>query len=92
MTTCQDSMTDKTFAQELLPDQPDWITELIDEELQRRDAKIAELIAERDRYRDALEGLAEYDCHYGDNCPTFGSRHGKCVGCKAREALSVKGG
>ena len=39
------------------------------------------------RLREALESIAEYDCTYGDNCPTFGTRHGQCVGCKARAAL-----
>lgn len=34
-----------------------------------------------------LEDIAEGDCHYGDNCPTFGSRHGQCISCKARKAL-----
>lgn len=48
---------------------------------------VATLRKERDSYKDALEDFADYDCHYGDNCPTFGSRHGRCVGCKARAAL-----
>lgn len=48
---------------------------------------IVTLVAEHNQYRNALEDFAEYDCHYGDNCPTFGSRHGQCVGCKARKAL-----
>lgn len=34
-----------------------------------------------------MRDLAEYDCEYGDNCPPFDSRHGTCVGCKARKAL-----
>lgn len=29
---------------------------------------------------------------YGDNCPKFGSRHGQCVPCRAREALGAKEG
>lgn len=33
--------------------------------------------------------LAEDDCSYGDNCPTFGSRHGQCLSCKARKTLSL---
>ena len=37
--------------------------------------------------REALEEIAEADCAYGDGCPRFGTRHGQCVGCKAREAL-----
>jgi hypothetical protein len=40
-----------------------------------------------ERMRAALGGLAEADCSYGDNCPAFGSRHGRCVGCWARAAL-----
>jgi hypothetical protein len=36
---------------------------------------------------EALEDLAEGDCHYGDGCPTFGSRHGTCTSCKARKAI-----
>lgn len=38
--------------------------------------------------RSALSDLAEGDCSYGDGCPAFGSRHGQCCSCKAREALS----
>jgi ribosomal protein S27AE len=34
---------------------------------------------------------ADADCAYGDNCPTFGSRHGQCYGCAAREVLSEIG-
>jgi hypothetical protein len=37
--------------------------------------------------RDTLEGIAEGDCYYRDNCPTFGSRHGECYPCKCRRAL-----
>lgn len=33
--------------------------------------------------------MAEGDCEYGDNCPTFGSRHGKCFSCMARQTLSL---
>ena len=35
------------------------------------------------------ENMAEHDCAYGDNCPTFGSRHGRCTGCAARAALAA---
>lgn len=31
--------------------------------------------------------IAECDCEYNDNCPKFGSRHGQCYACKAREVL-----
>jgi len=47
-----------------------------------------ELIEENRRLREALEDFAERDCEYGDNCPTFGTRHGTCTGCKARAALA----
>jgi hypothetical protein len=43
------------------------------------------------RLRSFAEDLAEHDCAYGDECPTFGSRHGQCVGCKARAALRSDG-
>lgn len=42
-------------------------------------------IEEIERLRSALSEFAEYDCEYGDGCPTFGTRHGRCVGCKARQ-------
>lgn len=42
---------------------------------------------QRDHFKDVLSDFAEWDCDYGDGCPTFRSRHGKCVGCKARDAL-----
>jgi len=48
-----------------------------------------ELRAEVDRLRDVLKDFAEHDCTYGDGCPVFGSRHGRCTGCIARAALSV---
>lgn len=40
-----------------------------------------------ERLREALQDIAEYDCVYGDGCPTFGTNHGQCHGCVAREAL-----
>lgn len=43
-------------------------------------------------YRRALEELAEHDCAYGDSCPDFGTRHGRCVGCVARSALAAARG
>ena len=45
---------------------------------------------ERDAARAVLRDIAEGDCSYGDGCPKFGSRHGQCVSCKAREALGDK--
>ena len=43
--------------------------------------------AEIERLRRCLSGFAEGDCYYGDGCPKFGSRHGQCQSCRAREAL-----
>lgn len=40
--------------------------------------------------RSFVGDLAEHDCAYGDDCPTFGSRHGRCVGCRARSALGTR--
>lgn len=31
--------------------------------------------------------LAEEGCSYGDDCPAFGSRHGTCLACRARNAI-----
>lgn len=46
---------------------------------------------ERNEARAVLRDFAEYDCEYGDNCPSnAGTRHGTCVGCKARQALEKK--
>jgi hypothetical protein len=38
-------------------------------------------------YQKSLEEFAEYDCEYGDECPRFGTRHGVCIGCKARRSI-----
>ena len=56
---------------------------------------------EEARMRDALErrveaaesvlaDIAEGDCAYGDDCPTFGSRHGTCTRCVAHKALAPR--
>lgn len=45
--------------------------------------------ARADHYRIVLEGFAEGDCEYGDNCPAQGTRHGQCTPCRAREALAA---
>ena len=41
----------------------------------------------------ALAGVRELademECTYGDNCPDFGSRHGRCIGCKLHRALAA---
>lgn len=44
-----------------------------------------------ERLLDFTQDMAEHDCEYGDNCPDVGSRHGRCVGCHARKALSDAG-
>jgi hypothetical protein len=41
-----------------------------------------------ERVRDFVQELADEPCNYGDNCPTFGTRHGTCLHCKARAALA----
>jgi hypothetical protein len=43
--------------------------------------------------RAVLQDIAEGDCTYGDDCPfpsIFAQRHGQCIPCKARKALSVE--
>jgi hypothetical protein len=57
------------------------------ESLQEFRARVAVMAAERDRFREALEDLAEGDCVYGDSCPDPGTRHGSCAPCLARRAL-----
>ena len=49
--------------------------------------EIRRIRVERDVFKAFIAGLAEGDCGYGDNCPVFGSRHGRCVHCLAREVL-----
>jgi hypothetical protein len=36
-----------------------------------------------------IRELADEDCAYGDDCPSFGTNHGRCLECKARAALSA---
>lgn len=48
--------------------------------------------ARAEKAEAALRDLADLDCSYGDGCPPFGTGHGQCVGCKAREALAVSRG
>lgn len=31
-------------------------------------------------------------CHYGDDCPDFGTRHGRCLSCEFKRAVAVDGG
>lgn len=53
-------------------------------------AALEEQMAEVERLREVLLDFADRDCSYGDNCPPFGTRHGRCDGCKARAALERK--
>ena len=42
-----------------------------------------------ERHRDFIEGVAEGDCAYNDNCPpNAGTRHYECDVCRARRALN----
>lgn len=54
-------------------------------------ATVLALVAEVRRLTAVVEGFAEHDCAYGDGCPPFGTRHGCCVGCQARRALTPDG-
>lgn len=51
--------------------------------------RIAELLEEAASALDFVQELAEVDCAYGDGCPPFGTRHGKCLSCKAKQALGL---
>jgi hypothetical protein len=54
----------------------------------------AQLITQREQIaqlKDFVQELADEPCMYGDNCPTFGTRHGTCLHCKARGALVPRG-
>lgn len=43
---------------------------------------------ERIRQLEAfVREIADEACHYGDGCPAFGSNHGACLRCCARDAL-----
>lgn len=56
------------------------------------DVAFAELglkVAMQDRTVDFARSMAEQACGYGDSCPFFGARHGRCISCKARTALQV---
>lgn len=52
--------------------------------------RVSRELAQVNRLKYFMEGFAERDCTYGDNCPKFGTKHGPCVGCLARTALEVK--
>lgn len=47
---------------------------------------------EADAVRAVLAEIAEIGCEYGDDCPTFGTRHGQCVPCKARRGCAEEVG
>lgn len=51
--------------------------------------RIADLLEEAATALDFVQELADMDCGYKDNCPTFGTKHGKCVRCQAREVLKL---
>lgn len=53
------------------------------------DASHKKAVAMVDSLRNVLEGFAEGDCSYGDNCPDS-ARHYRCYSCKARKALNPK--
>jgi hypothetical protein len=38
--------------------------------------------------REFVQELADEPCAYGDSCPAFGTRHGRCLACKARLAFT----
>lgn len=64
----------------------------IEEELTKLEAikntnkKLVKLILTNACFNFTVD-MAEGDCHYGDNCPVFNSKHGRCYACKAKEAL-----
>lgn len=39
------------------------------------------------RFEEFTQDIADGDCTYGDNCPIFGSNHGRCHPCQARTVL-----
>lgn len=51
--------------------------------------RIADLLEEAANALDFVEELADEPCTYGDNCPDFGTRHYRCLHCRARKALNV---
>ncbi len=59
-------------------------------ESEHESCPVCKIQAENERLRDFVEGFADEPCEYGDNCPAFGSRHGQCDNCKAKQSL--KGG
>lgn len=50
--------------------------------------EVAEQAAQICTLTDFAKDIADEGCFYGDNCPTFGTRHGTCRPCKARSVLA----
>lgn len=55
-----------------------------DDDVRRDVLSLLDDADEADALRAVLAEIAEIGCEYGDDCPTFGTRHGQCVPCKAR--------
>ena len=57
--------------------------------------EVADVIQAHNEFSDAkasidfTKSVADGDCAYRDGCPKFGSRHGQCAACAAREALGI---
>ena len=52
--------------------------------------RIADLLEEAATALDFVQELAEEECLYNDGCPVFGSNHGRCLICKAKDVLTQK--
>jgi len=52
--------------------------------------RIADLLEEAATALDFVQELADEDCAYADDCPDFGTKHGRCIRCKAKKALSIE--
>jgi hypothetical protein len=50
--------------------------------------RIADLLEEAATALDFVQELANDSCKYGDDCPEFGSNHGRCMRCRARVVLT----
>ena len=62
-------MSNKRWVDELLPDQPQWVRDLVDDELRRREARLAKVERERDElkrlwFADASPAETEYCGEY----------------------------
>ena len=53
-----------------------------------RPDRIADLLEEAASALDFVQELADEDCSYGDDCPYNGTRHGRCIRCRAKSALN----